>query len=286
MQFYFQKILNLREEETVNEEYDAALFGNLVHKVMQNLYTPYLNKELKKDNLEDIKTEVKNNFDEIFSKAALAISQDIKKRSKNKIEMTIDVGTTGQNLASIEIIKELVLKILERDLNYAPFKIIGLEEEIIIPNYKFKDENETDRKIEIKGKLDRIEIKDNEANIIDYKTGSTKFKNSRSNLGALETIVSDPEFKDLFQAGFYFFLYYESKKTYANAGMFYVARENDIKWVFDDAWDSKPKFLELYKKFVDEILKEIFSLNNYFEKTSDKDHCKYCPMISLCYREN
>ena len=201
--------------------------------------------------------------------------------------MTIDVGTTGQNLASIEIIKELILKILERDLNYAPFMIIGLEEEIIIPNYKFKDENETEREIEIKGKLDRVEIeKNNGTNIIDYKTGSIKFKSSKSNLDALKTMVADPKFKDLFQAGFYLFLYNESKKKDANAGMFYVVKENDIKWVFDDAWDDKPKFLELYKKFVVEILKEIFSLNNYFEKTSDKDHCKYCPMISLCYREN
>ncbi len=287
LQFYFQKILNLHEEDTVDDEYDAALFGNLVHKVMQNLYTPYLNNELTKENLEDIKTEVKNNFDEIFSNAALAISQDIKERSKNKIDMTIDVGTTGQNLASIEIIKELILKILERDLNYAPFMIIGLEEEIIIPNYKFKDENETEREIEIKGKLDRVEIeKNNGTNIIDYKTGSIKFKSSKSNLDALKTMVADPKFKDLFQAGFYLFLYNESKKKDANAGMFYVVKENDIKWVFDNAWKEKPKFLELYKEFVDEILKEIFSLNNYFEKTADKDHCIYCPMISLCYREN
>lgn len=286
LQFYYQKILNLYEENTVDEEYDAALFGNLVHKVMQNLYTPYLNKELTKEKLEDIKTEVKNNFDKIFSNAALAISQDIKKRSKNKIEMTIDVGTTGQNLASIEIIKELVLKILERDLNYVPFNIIGLEEEIIIPDYKFEDENETKRKIEIKGKLDRIEIKDNGTNIIDYKTGSFKFKSSKSNMEDIKTIAADSKFKDFFQAGFYLFLYNQSKQENANAGMFYVVKETDIKWVFDDTWDDKPKFLELYKEFVDEILKEIFSLNNYFEKTADKDHCRYCPMISLCYREN
>lgn len=284
LMFYFKKILELEEEDTIDDEYNAALFGSLFHKVMEMLYTPYSEKEVNRKTLDDMIGNVEKNFDKIFSDAA----DDITREQKEKYhkEKIIDTGIFGKNKAYKEVIKELVLKILRRDAENVPFKILGLEMKLEKADYEFTGDGNTKRKIILNGKLDRVEEKDGKILIVDYKTGGKKFPRTLA-ISNVNQDMPKPANKDYFQAGFYMYLYKLVKNEDANAGMFYVARENDLTKVLpDETGDAvKNDFINNYKEFLNEKLHEIFNKDINFEKTADTDNCKYCAMNSLCYRD-
>lgn len=54
LHFYYSNVLKIREEEEVVEELDSSLFGSIYHKVMEEIYKPYIghivsDEELKKE---------------------------------------------------------------------------------------------------------------------------------------------------------------------------------------------------------------------------------------------
>ena len=79
----------------------------------------------------------------------------------------------GRNIIAAEIIKKMINKILNIDKKYAPFKIIGLEVgtkegfSIDVP----LEVNGRNHVIGLKGKIDRIDLKEGVLRVIDYKTG-------------------------------------------------------------------------------------------------------------------
>lgn len=302
LKFYFQKILGIWEEDKVEEEYNAGTMGSLLHKVMELIYKPYENKTVNEETIEKIINSINNDFDKIFSNAVEGIINEQKEHKRP--EKSIDTGKYGKNKAYKEMIREQALKILEWDKTKKLFDIKGLEKNMQKNDYEFTDKKNVDRKIILKGKLDRIEQKDNSIFIVDYKTGSLKFP-SNGKIESLEIAMSNNKFKDYFQAGFYIYLYERINKEKADAGMYYVANQSALQKVSDvKIKDNSPSknevadkqntkegkeqkdFLSEFGNFLDNKLADIFDTSIRFSKTSEPKDCAYCPMTSLCYRES
>jgi CRISPR/Cas system-associated exonuclease Cas4 (RecB family) len=302
LKFYFQKILGIWEEDKVEEEYNAGTMGSLLHKVMELIYKPYENKTVNEETIEKIINSINNDFDKIFSNAVEGIINEQKEHKRP--EKSIDTGKYGKNKAYKEMIREQALKILEWDKTKKLFDIKGLEKNMQKNDYEFTDKKNVDRKIILKGKLDRIEQKDNSIFIVDYKTGSLKFP-SNGKIESLEIAMSNNKFKDYFQAGFYIYLYERINKEKADAGMFYVANQSALQKVSDvKIKDNSPSknevadkqntkegkeqkdFFSEFGNFLDKKLADIFDTSIRFSKTSEPKDCAYCPMTSLCYRES
>ena len=301
LKFYFQKILGIWEEDKVEEEYNAGTMGSLLHKVMELVYKPYENKTVNEETIEKIINSINNDFDKIFSNAVEGIINEQKEHKRP--EKSIDTGKYGKNKAYKEMIREQALKILEWDKTKKLFDIKGLEKNMQKNDYIFTDKKNVERKIILKGKLDRIEKKDDSILIVDYKTGSLKFP-SKGNNDDLIVAMSNNKFKDYFQAGFYIYLYYLINNEKADAGMYYVSNKSAFQKVSDiyknenqsknngageqntNGSNEGKDFLTDFRGFLDEKLAEIFDTSKQFSKTPEPKDCAYCPMTSLCYRES
>ncbi|QDO93246.1 PD-(D/E)XK nuclease family protein [Formosa sediminum] len=155
MDFYFQKVLKIKEYDEVEETVAANTLGTVVHNTLEDFYKPLEGMQLTVEHITEMKTKI-----------ATTVLHHFK--------MTYNEGdiSTGKNLISFEIAKRYVLNFLNAELKAINagrvIKIIAIEAdfkqvEINIPELDFP--------ITIGGKVDRVDEYDGTTRIIDYKTG-------------------------------------------------------------------------------------------------------------------
>ena len=127
----------------------------VVHNTLEDLYTPFVGNHLTVEGLNEKKKEI-----------ASLTKKHFKKEYKQG-----DI-TKGKNLISFEIAKRYVFNFINSEIKILKegnsIKILNLEDEtsvqISIPELNFP--------VNIKGKVDRIDICNGVTRIIDYKTGN------------------------------------------------------------------------------------------------------------------
>ncbi|WET00921.1 PD-(D/E)XK nuclease family protein [Flavobacterium sp. YJ01] len=160
IEFYFQKILRIREVEEVEENIALNTLGTIIHETLKALYEPFIGKFISEN---DILNCFKLLDDEVLKQFKLVYKEgEIKK---------------GRNLLAFEVAKRNISNFLRMELesikNDEAIKIIALEQtfqrEFVHPKLPFP--------ILIKGNVDRIEQRDGKIRIIDYKTGKVEKSN-------------------------------------------------------------------------------------------------------------
>ncbi|UPZ16455.1 PD-(D/E)XK nuclease family protein [Flavobacterium humidisoli] len=160
IEFYFQKILRIREVEEVEENIALNTLGTIIHETLKTLYEPFIGKFISEN---DLLKCFKLLDDEVLKQFKLVYKEgEIKK---------------GRNLLAFEVAKRNVSNFLKMELesvrNNEAIQIIALEQtferEFVHPKLPFP--------VLIKGNVDRIERRDGKIRIIDYKTGKVEKSN-------------------------------------------------------------------------------------------------------------
>lgn len=158
--YYFQYILKIKQVEEVEENIELNTLGTIIHKTLEALYTPYIDKYLSET---DISECFKKLDDEVLKQFKVIYKEGEIKQ--------------GRNLLAFEVAKRNVTNFLKIELenikNGDVVKILFLEKrfENILehPSLPFP--------IKIGGEVDRIEERNQKIRIIDYKTGKVEAKN-------------------------------------------------------------------------------------------------------------
>jgi hypothetical protein len=157
IQFYFQKILRIREVEEVEENIALNTLGTIIHETLKSLYDPFVGRFISES---DIQNCFKQIDDEVLKQFKVVYKEgEIKK---------------GRNLLAFEVAKRNVSNFLKVELESIKagdaIKILALEETfqrtLNHPTLPFP--------VMIKGNVDRIEERNGVIRIIDYKTGKVE----------------------------------------------------------------------------------------------------------------
>ncbi|MFD1094603.1 PD-(D/E)XK nuclease family protein [Salegentibacter chungangensis] len=154
LDFYYQYVLGVREQDEVEETVAYNTLGTVIHDSLENFYKPLEGKLLTET---DVKGFLKQVPEEIASQFA---------KSYTKAPMD-----RGKNLLIFEVAKRYLKNFLELELerlkNGEKVEILqietGLKEEISV--------EELDFRVYLRGKVDRVENANGITRIIDYKTG-------------------------------------------------------------------------------------------------------------------
>ncbi|NJN24981.1 MAG: PD-(D/E)XK nuclease family protein [Cyclobacteriaceae bacterium] len=286
LRFYFKYVLELSEPEEVAEEVDAMVFGNILHKVLEQLYLPFDREGYRTVNPGDFAKLKKRIDDEITSAFATQFGSDV-----------ASYVFEGQNILAREIIGKMILKVLEYDARRAPFEILGLEADQrkgYVLDIEIQIEGKS-AKAGMKGVIDRIESKDGIVRITDYKTGQDN--NSFADISGLFDRENKSRNKAIFQTFFYALLYLESPMgrpdlpvqaaLFAVRELFkegfsplIVKKEGRMTHEVDDV----RVHLEEFRGELKDLLQEILDPSVPFSQTEDLRKCSYCPYAGICNR--
>jgi CRISPR/Cas system-associated exonuclease Cas4 (RecB family) len=279
LQFYFRYIAGLCDPEEMPEEVDSKTFGTLFHDVMENFYKPFVQTIVSSDQLrsliadqESLKAIVKSSFNRVYFKTDIAVESNL---------------YSGQNYLVFEVVMKYMNQILAFDLKRAPFRVLGVEEEV----YTTVEINEGEQRVKIGGLIDRLDQIGSEVQIFDYKTGSDQLS-----FTMLKDLF-DPTLVKRNKAAFQILLYAyvvhlnhpEMEKIAPNI---YLIRE-----LFKHDFNSSLRYKEngnlpidfvpmtsAFETYLIELLEEIFNPKIPFQQTSVVEHCKYCSYKTICRR--
>lgn len=255
MKFYFHHILQLKAPE--KEEFKR---GSVIHEALEK----YLREEIGVGN--EIKPE-KINFEKFEIILEELWWRSFKRSGKNSLIL---------NIAKLKT-KELINRISEEGA-----LLLGLEMEIS-SDFPVKE-----RKIHIKGKIDRVDYRNDKYIIIDYKTGTGKVPSSR--LEAEQTTGRKEISKKIksFQLPLYIYMFVNGRRnslssnppTYENteAVLKLIVKNKEVKYSLQDE-STRNTILSSLREVLEEILNpEIpFSSDPISARV-----CEYCPFKAIC----
>jgi ATP-dependent helicase/nuclease subunit B len=160
--FYFQKVLKIKEVSEVEETVAANTLGTIVHDTLESFYKPFEGSFLTEKILIEMKTKIN---EEVI----------------NQFKKTFRSGTfsKGKNLIIFEVAKRYISNFIAYELLEIKagnkIKIIQIESSLEVDI----DLSELEFPIKIGGKVDRVDEYNGQMRIVDYKTG-------RVNQGDLE----------------------------------------------------------------------------------------------------
>ena len=158
--FYYQKVLKIRDHVDVEETVAANTLGTVVHNTLEDFYKPLIGHFLKLETIKDLKS---------------IIEKTVRYHFKNEYKEG-DISK-GKNLIIFEIAKRYVSNFLDLEIKALKsgdaIKIIAIEAN----NHITIDIDELDFPIRIRGKVDRVDTCNGVTRIIDYKTGHVKHNN-------------------------------------------------------------------------------------------------------------
>jgi hypothetical protein len=244
--FYFQKILRIREVEEVEESIALNTLGTIIHETLKTLYEPFIGRLISESDLQQcfkqIDAEVLKQFKLVYKEG------EIKK---------------GRNLLAFEVAKRNVFNFLKVELESVKkgeqVQIIALEQtyERLLEHPKLPFP------VLIKGNVDRIENRDGVIRIIDYKTG--KVENGTVTLRSWEDLTLDIKNEKIIQVLAYAYMFEkESKGLPIEAGIisFKNLKEGFLPFNFksgkEETKNIEEEILTNYLEQIVVLLTEIF----------------------------
>ncbi len=270
LQFYFDKIAEIKEETALETSVEANTFGSVVHGVLERLYAPFIGRTVDTEALsEDLKNA------DVYLKEAF--------RKEYKMSDLAE----GENHLIYQVAKSYVERFVRQDIGQlieAPRKIIYLEKEL------YSDFSFGGKTIRIKGIIDRVDATpgENEIRIIDYKTGRVEPREL--------TVKKEEEMEGLFR---------DSKRSKALQVLLYTWLFNkNFPWVTGRLKPGIISLRSLSRGFMEVSLPEddagymlsaaeeslrhvfenLFDENIPFEQQQNEDKCAWCAFKEICNR--
>jgi hypothetical protein len=279
MKFYYRYVCGLEEPEKIARDIDPEMFGELLHAVMEKVYSPFKKRILNRDLFESIG----KNDNHINS----LIADSINERFYNMKKSTL----SGNDLIICNILKSYIQLIINRDCTFAPLEIVELE-------YRISSDLEIDylnrREIlKIGGVIDRLDRTEGGFRITDYKTGKTDME-----IPSLESLFDENE-KNRNDSWFQIFMYcyvflMENEENHLRPSVYPVRSMfsddfNDSLTVKDFNGqtmliDDFEKVKESFGQNLIKTIAKIFNTEESFIMTENLKKCEFCPFAQLCQR--
>ena len=297
LSFFYYYVLGLKPAEEIDVEMRPTDFGIVFHKAAEELYKSMLNG----------KHIIDANDIEQYLKYPQYLDGIVDRAFKETFFKGSAPIYNGEQYINRGMLKRFLLHLLRIDKSAAPIYYICGEGEVSMP-YNITS-NGNNIELEIGGTIDRIDVKGDTVNIIDYKTGGgardTKTlledifahegKSSGYRLQSLlysiviDELLAGNSVKTSGGGCDWANILKPLKPTKVSPYLLYVHRENnDAKredYIVEANGEPTTDVTKIKAEFMErlnEILVEIFDNKIKFNPTCDEKRCEYCDYRKIC----
>lgn len=280
LRFYYRYVAGLKAPDEVSAEIDSALFGTIFHRSAELVYQDLTanGKEIRREDLEqllrnDVRLQayVDTAFKEEFFHVPAGEQPEY----------------NGTQLIHSKVIASYLRQLLRNDLQYAPFRMEGMEQ-------KVTETLEIDTPsgilpLNIGGTIDRMDSKGDTLRIVDYKTGGTP-KTPESIEQLFTPADNRPNY--IFQTFLYAAIMCRKQGLKVAPSLLYIHRAASESYspVIEMGAPRQPKvpvnnfafYEDEFRERLSALLQEIYNPEEPFTQTEDAKKCEYCDFKRLC----
>lgn len=279
LKFYYKYIAEIQEKDELKEEIDAVIFGNLFHYAIELLYKPLIHKTVEVSTLKLLRGDSRR-IDEVIHQAMAVKYYQLTPEEAPKLQ----IG--GQSILIASHMRNYIHQLIENDIKFAPFKILGLEKEYST-TYDVTSDGQKHR-LPIGGIIDRLDETDEGLRIIDYKTGRNMKLDFKDWVQLIDRGDKDRR-KEIFQTLIYSDIV---NRTEHHQSIFPAIYKLDD--LFDEEFvpnviynGEKLSYQKVEKEFNEVfslVLSEMLSVTNSYDQVKDPQKCTYCAYNKICRR--
>lgn len=289
--FFYKYVMGVREPDSRDlDQMDQRDFGNIFHKACENLYRPYVGRQVTAEVIREMKKP--QNIRRQVEQAFLTEYLHVEKPSRN-------FSYSGSQLIILRVVAQYVERLLEKDERLAPFTILALEKETL-QDYTIKTD-EGEKLLKLGGMIDRLDMvaspdgTGSVIRVIDYKTGGRP-----SGKPAGVDDIFDPERSAKTHGDYYLqaLLYslnvarspeLNPQRLKVSPALLYIreASADDYDPVLEfgkERISDAETFRDDYESQLTTTLEGLFSSGNPFTATANHDTCQTCAFRQLCGR--
>ena len=245
IQFYYQRVLRIREVDEVEESIALNTLGTIIHGALEKLYTPFIGTFLTEQHVDSMAVladdEVMRQFVEVYKEG------EIKK---------------GRNLLAFEVAKRNVhnfLKMEKKQLAEGDVvKVLALEKTFD----RILEDERLPYPVKISGNIDRVEQRNGKIRIVDYKTG--KVEKNNLVLKEWDGLSGDIKNEKIIQLLTYVFMYENNAsgmETEAGIISFKNMKSGFMNFCFKDSFDkSSPSLTVVDSSMLAEFKSQLVTL--------------------------
>lgn len=271
LQYYFRYILGLKKPDEVEETIPMNIFGDTVHKILEDIYAPTDNKPFV------IREETlninKNHLDE-------KVTEFLRKKyfySQRELEF-------GRNRLMREMAVRFVMKFLKKEkeqIKDRPVEIIEVEKPL---SYTMQVNG---YEVHLRGFADRIDKFNGNTRVMDYKTGNL----SDSALSQPQSIeqIEDLKTGEIVQVLFYDWVYsmMTGDQKEKQGGIFLLTKplKHSIFFKYEKHTGITENIRKKFEEMLLKKLQELLDPATPFIQTEDKKRCENCDFKHICNRQ-
>ncbi len=268
LQFYYARVLGIREPDETGPEIDQRVLGNLLHRLLEEAYKPWLGKTVEKAAIDRLlKSELSVLLEKVF-------------------------GDYDHNDPAVEfnkrVVNHLARQMLAHDKQAAPFEILDLES---VRQQPLHEINLPDgRTIPVGGKIDRLDrlTQAGLVRIIDYKTGKADLPVAKGlpEEDEIRQYFTDINYKSGFQLYYYAWIYHRQHPDEPlTAGIYGVHQLSaGLAYLRQTAGPLPASLLDEFEKQLQQMLCELLDPAVPFVQTDEEKRCSYCTYKTICSR--
>lgn len=270
LQFYFNYILKIKEENEVDENIASHTFGTVLHSVLERVYTPFINRVLKKEDILPYtdKNTIRNLLINAFKEERYEENNLLK----------------GKNYLALILSEEYLFSFFNSELSR--IQSLAAKNETI--TVKFLEAplkgsiDIADMTVVLNGKSDRIELINGDYYIWDYKTG----KQNSLSIKSIQSIA-DPKNEKLFQLMMYAYLSaLQFEIPSLHSGIIWLIKSFDKYELLtiDNNVTIQQNESVAFKEILHNILSEMVNPAIEISQTENVEFCSYCAYKDICNR--
>ncbi len=276
LRFYFLYVAELKSSDENSEKIEAVDLGNVVHECLENIYKPFTQKTLNKEDYDGLIDDafITNHIEQVL------INHYFISESCEEL--------TGRNIILFNIIFQIIKSVLKKDVQQTPFSIFSVEQK----SKRQKLQLDAEKTILLSGTIDRVDQPNPSTNetlrVVDYKTGFVKMNEPKKKINDSEYIekyFNDTQLKSGLQAYFYTYLFKQQNALRSTAAGIYSLKEvNKGVQMLRKGSVISDELLSLYEENLKKYFGEIFDTTIPFRQTEDEKKCLYCNFKDICSR--
>ncbi|MCR4766320.1 MAG: PD-(D/E)XK nuclease family protein [Bacteroidaceae bacterium] len=275
LSFYYKYVAHISKPDEVSSEINNATFGNIFHEAAEKLYKDLTvhGKVIEKSDLEKVLKDkprlhayVDNAFKHLFF----------------KVSTQEQITYNGIQYINRSVIIRYLENLIRYDLQHVPF-ILEDVEKVVTETLDVPTPTET-LHVKIGGKIDRMDIKDNVLQIIDYKTGGREPKTSNMD----DVFTGKKRDQRIFQTFLYASIMCQQQDLKVAPGLLLIHRaaskdfSTNIKYG-SAAVDDFKQLDEDFREHLQALLSEIFNRDIPFKQAENRpEACTWCDYYQLC----